>query len=195
MKTNHVIGDATQPLGDGPEIIVHVCNDIGGWGRGFVVALFYRDDDVPTRYAGIFFGTMAVYFGTKGILRCRAGALAPDAVSLMPSALWPWRFFGLEECGNCVRRFQINAITGSQKTLAQQEVFDAAYAGLLANVPEFMLMRGLSPAYHVVSAKKTEAGELLVCRDLRTRNFGTVYGDLEVLLDKNNGVVRTTFHV
>jgi hypothetical protein len=56
-------------------------------------------------------------------------------------------------------------------------------------------MRGLSPAYHFVSAKATEAGELLACRDLRTRNFGTIYGDLEVLLDKNNGVLRTTFHV
>ena len=162
---------------------------------GISLWLFYRNGDVPTSFAGIFFGTMAVYFGTKGILRRRAGALAIDAVTLMPSALWPWRFFGVEECGNCVRRFQMNAITGSQKALAQQEVFDDAYAGLLANVAEFMLMRGLSPAYHVVSAKKTEAGELLVCRDLRTRNFGTVYGDLEVLLDKDNGVLRTTFHV
>jgi membrane-bound metal-dependent hydrolase YbcI (DUF457 family) len=162
---------------------------------GISIWLFYRNGDVPTSYAGIFFGTMAVYFGTKGILRRRAGALATNAVTLMPSALWPWRFFGVEECGNCVRRFQMNAITGSQKPLAQQEVFDDAYAGLLANVAEFMLMRGLSPAYHVVSAKKTEAGELLVCRDLRTRNFGTVYGDLEVLLDKDNSVLRTTFHV
>ena len=48
MKTNHVmnityvIGDATQPVGVGPKIIVHVCNDIGGWGRGFVVALSRR---------------------------------------------------------------------------------------------------------------------------------------------------------
>lgn len=162
---------------------------------GYSLWLFYRNDDVPTLYAGIFFGTMAVYFATKGILRRRAGALAIDAVTLMPSALWPWRFFGVEECGNCVRRFQMNAITGSQKALTQQEVFDDAYAGLLANVAEFMLMRGLSPAYHVVSAKKTETGELLVCRDLRTRNFGTVYGDLEVLLDQHNGVLRTTFHV
>ena len=157
--------------------------------------LFYRNGDVPIRYAGIFFGTIVTYFGAKGLLRRRAGALATDAVTLMPSALWPWRFFGVEECGNFVRRFKINAITGSQRALAQQEIFDDAYAGLLANVAEFMLMRGLSPAYHVVSAKKTDAGELLVCRDLRTRNFGTVYGDLEVLLDKHNGVLRTTFHV
>jgi membrane-bound metal-dependent hydrolase YbcI (DUF457 family) len=157
--------------------------------------LFYRNGDVPAQYARAFFGAMAVYFGTKGILRRRAGALAANAVTLMPSALWPWRFFGVEERGTRVLRFQVNAITGSHKPLAEQEVLDAAFAGLLAGVPEFVLMRGLSPAYHVVSANPTEAGNLLLCRDLRTRNFGTIYGDLEVLLDKNNGVLQTTFHV
>ncbi|UTW64764.1 macro domain-containing protein [bacterium SCSIO 12741] len=35
-------GDATQPKGEGPKFIVHVCNDIGGWGRGFVMALSAR---------------------------------------------------------------------------------------------------------------------------------------------------------
>ncbi len=35
-------GDATQPVGEGNKIIVHVCNDIGGWGRGFVLALSKR---------------------------------------------------------------------------------------------------------------------------------------------------------
>jgi O-acetyl-ADP-ribose deacetylase (regulator of RNase III) len=38
----YVTGDATQPRGDGPKIIVHVCNDVGGWGRGFVVAVSRR---------------------------------------------------------------------------------------------------------------------------------------------------------
>jgi O-acetyl-ADP-ribose deacetylase (regulator of RNase III) len=42
MSINYIIGDATQPVGKGPKIIVHVCNDIGGWGRGFVVALSKR---------------------------------------------------------------------------------------------------------------------------------------------------------
>jgi inner membrane protein len=162
---------------------------------GLSLWLFYRNGDVPIRYAGTFFATMVTYFGAKGLLRRRTKALAADAISLMPSALWPWRFFGIAECGNCVRRFQINAITGSRTALAQQEVFDAAYSGLLANVPEFILMRELSPAYHVVSVTKTEAGEMVVCRDLRTRNFGTSYGDLEVLFDTNNDVLRTTFHV
>jgi O-acetyl-ADP-ribose deacetylase (regulator of RNase III) len=39
---NYIKGDATQPVGPDNKIIVHVCNDIGGWGRGFVVALSQR---------------------------------------------------------------------------------------------------------------------------------------------------------
>jgi O-acetyl-ADP-ribose deacetylase (regulator of RNase III) len=35
-------GDATVPQSAGPKIIAHVCNDIGGWGKGFVVALSRR---------------------------------------------------------------------------------------------------------------------------------------------------------
>lgn len=38
----YLTGDATQPVGDGNKIIAHVCNDVGGWGRGFVVALSKR---------------------------------------------------------------------------------------------------------------------------------------------------------
>jgi len=32
-------GDATAPSSKGTKIIAHVCNDIGGWGKGFVLAL------------------------------------------------------------------------------------------------------------------------------------------------------------
>lgn len=34
-----LVGDATAPVGLGNKIIVHVCNDIGGWGKGFVLAI------------------------------------------------------------------------------------------------------------------------------------------------------------
>jgi len=159
------------------------------------LCLCYRDGEVPIRYAEIFFGIMVVYVGAKGFLRRRAGVLAPDAMALMPSALWPWQFVGVAQCGNGIRRFQVNAITGRGETLAQQAVLDEAYAGLLANVPEFVLMRGLSPAYHVVSVTRTKAGQTVLCRDLRTRNFKTAFGDLEVLLDTDNRVTRTLFYV
>jgi O-acetyl-ADP-ribose deacetylase (regulator of RNase III) len=36
---NYVRGDATNPLGPGNKIIAHCCNDQGGWGKGFVLAL------------------------------------------------------------------------------------------------------------------------------------------------------------
>ncbi len=35
-------GDATAPSTKGPQIIAHVCNDLGGWGKGFVLALSKR---------------------------------------------------------------------------------------------------------------------------------------------------------
>ncbi|MFE4212962.1 macro domain-containing protein [Streptomyces sp. NPDC056844] len=38
----YVRGDATSPQGKGVKLIVHVCNDLGGWGKGFVLAVSRR---------------------------------------------------------------------------------------------------------------------------------------------------------
>ncbi|MFI2203484.1 Appr-1-p processing protein [Streptomyces sp. NPDC020192] len=38
----YIRGDATVPLAKGTKVIAHVCNDIGGWGKGFVLALSRR---------------------------------------------------------------------------------------------------------------------------------------------------------
>lgn len=38
----YIKGDATSPQGSENKIIVHVCNDIGGWGKGFVMAISKR---------------------------------------------------------------------------------------------------------------------------------------------------------
>jgi O-acetyl-ADP-ribose deacetylase (regulator of RNase III) len=37
-----VTGDATRPVGDGPKVLAHVCNDAGRWGKGFVVPVGRR---------------------------------------------------------------------------------------------------------------------------------------------------------
>ncbi len=42
MEINYVKGDATNPIKEGNKIIVHICNDIGGWGKGFVMAISKR---------------------------------------------------------------------------------------------------------------------------------------------------------
>jgi O-acetyl-ADP-ribose deacetylase (regulator of RNase III) len=46
-------GDATAPIGDGIKLIVHVCNDIGGWGAGFVMALSNKWKQPESEYRGI----------------------------------------------------------------------------------------------------------------------------------------------
>jgi O-acetyl-ADP-ribose deacetylase (regulator of RNase III) len=35
-------GDATSPQAKGTKLIVHVCNTLGGWGKGFVLAISKR---------------------------------------------------------------------------------------------------------------------------------------------------------
>ena len=42
MTINYINGDATSPTADGHKIIAHVCNDIGRWGKGFVLPLSQR---------------------------------------------------------------------------------------------------------------------------------------------------------
>lgn len=43
MKTiQYLKGDATAPQAKGIKIIAHICNDIGGWGKGFVLAISKR---------------------------------------------------------------------------------------------------------------------------------------------------------
>jgi O-acetyl-ADP-ribose deacetylase (regulator of RNase III) len=43
-------GDATQPHAAGNRIIAHICNDQGGWGKGFVSALSKRWDRPEAAY-------------------------------------------------------------------------------------------------------------------------------------------------
>lgn len=157
--------------------------------------MFYAVEEVPGWYAGVYFGTMVIYLAIKGVLRFRAGKTSAQAISLIPSSLWPWRFYGVVASGDRVARFQINALTGRSIQLVEQEVLDTAFAEVLAKSPEFKLMRELSSFYHVVSAKKTKAGEILRCQDLRTRNFQTTFGDLELLLDADKNLIQTKFYV
>lgn len=42
MPITYLKGDATSPQSKGPKIICHICNDIGRWGKGFVLAVSKR---------------------------------------------------------------------------------------------------------------------------------------------------------
>ncbi|MFD9821428.1 CsbD family protein [Streptomyces violascens] len=62
-------GDATSPQGKGVKLIAHVCNDLGGWGKGFVVSISRRWPEPEASYrrwhrerSGNDFGMGAVQF-------------------------------------------------------------------------------------------------------------------------------------
>ena len=49
-EIQYIKGDATKPLTNGNRIIVHICNDIGGWGKGFVMAISNRWQEPEIKY-------------------------------------------------------------------------------------------------------------------------------------------------
>jgi O-acetyl-ADP-ribose deacetylase (regulator of RNase III) len=49
-SVHYVAGDATQPQGEGPKIIAHICNDVGAWGAGFVLAISRRWPEPEKQY-------------------------------------------------------------------------------------------------------------------------------------------------
>jgi len=41
-QIQYLKGDATDPKVHGTAIVAHICNDKGGWGKGFVLAVSKR---------------------------------------------------------------------------------------------------------------------------------------------------------
>lgn len=144
-----------------------------------------------------FYGAaMAVYWLAKVALRKRAARLGPaGSLALLPSALVPWEFFGCTRDGGRVRLYRINAWTGALLDDRRVDIHDEAWLDRIRDIPEVRVMRELSPAYHVVSVTPGAGGTELVCRDLRTRNFNTKFGEVHLVLDGTGSANRVVFHV
>ncbi|MBT2207290.1 macro domain-containing protein [Actinomadura sp. NEAU-AAG7] len=50
MGVRYLKGDATSPQAKGVKIVAHVCNDLGGWGKGFVLAVSRRWKEPEAEY-------------------------------------------------------------------------------------------------------------------------------------------------
>ncbi|HEY8097174.1 MAG TPA: hypothetical protein VIE65_13910 [Methylobacter sp.] len=50
MPISYVQGDATLPIGNGEKCIIHIVNDAGRWGRGFVLSLSSRWPRLRSEY-------------------------------------------------------------------------------------------------------------------------------------------------
>lgn len=49
-QIRYLVGDATSPQAKGAKVIAHICNDRGGWGKGFVMAVSRRWPEPETAY-------------------------------------------------------------------------------------------------------------------------------------------------
>ncbi len=49
MAMKYIVGDATRPKAS-PAVIAHVCNDVGVWGKGFVLAVSKRWPEPEASY-------------------------------------------------------------------------------------------------------------------------------------------------
>ena len=50
MPIQFIQGDATNPVDGKTKIIVHICNDVGAWGKGFVIAISKKWEQPETEY-------------------------------------------------------------------------------------------------------------------------------------------------
>ncbi|WP_328472069.1 macro domain-containing protein [Streptomyces sp. NBC_00448] len=69
----YVRGDATAPQGKGVKVIAHVCNDLGGWGKGFVLAVSRRWPEPETAYRRWHRERARNDFGLGGVQLVRVG--------------------------------------------------------------------------------------------------------------------------
>jgi O-acetyl-ADP-ribose deacetylase (regulator of RNase III) len=60
-------GDATCPQAKGVKLICHVCNDLGGWGKGFVLAISRRWKEPESQYRAWYAGRKDNDFGLGAV--------------------------------------------------------------------------------------------------------------------------------
>ena len=100
MKIQFITGDATDPIGVGNKIIAHVCNDVGAWGAGFVLAISKRWPQPEAEYlksrGGLTLGTVSLVPVEPGIwgvanMIAQRGIRTEDGVP-------PIRYAALRQC-------------------------------------------------------------------------------------------------
>ncbi|MGW0770138.1 macro domain-containing protein [Streptomyces sp. NPDC002676] len=74
-EISYVRGDATVPSVKGAKVIAHVCNDLGGWGKGFVLALSRRWPEPEAAYRAWHRARAKNDFGLGAVLLVK---VAPD---------------------------------------------------------------------------------------------------------------------
>ena len=144
-----------------------------------------------------------IYLGLKIWLRRMAIRMVTQdfdsAVDAMiPSAFVPWQFLGFRNVTSEEQEIaQVISVDllRNRTNIQDIPIYDSQHVSALQDLPEYQVMRELSPGYHVVQVEANGNETRVVCRDLRTRNFGTQFGVLEVVLDPESKPVQVEFNV
>jgi O-acetyl-ADP-ribose deacetylase (regulator of RNase III) len=109
MGIKYVQGDATRPIGDGCKVIVHICNDVCKWGRGFVLAVSNRWPSVRCRYLDHRLGMVlgAVQFVKVESDIYVANLIGQHDIKPGPEGEPPIRYWAVKEGLQKVRKFAI----------------------------------------------------------------------------------------
>jgi len=146
--------------------------------------------------SSLYLGFLSMYWGTRYALRLRAQRLALAGTKLLiPSGLLPWYFFGYLRQGDQVTLYRLNALTGSVEARRNLRIFDSHYQDRLEQIPEFRVMRNLSPAYHVIAVEPHAPGTRVTCLDLRIQNLNTRFCELHVLFNQHGSIAKVQFFV
>lgn len=102
----YLTGDATKPHGEGNKIIAHVCNNIGKWGRGFVLSISRRWKIPESMYRKWHTGTLKQNkkfgLGEVQVVRAENGIWIANMVAqdgiYTRNGVPPIRYYALTKC-------------------------------------------------------------------------------------------------
>ena len=92
MTINYVNGDATAPIGNGTKVVVHICNDAGKWGKGFVLAISKRWPKAELEYRAAFARIPKPSLGDAQIVGWPMMFMWPTSLGNMASRAARWAF-------------------------------------------------------------------------------------------------------
>lgn len=143
----------------------------------------------------LYISLLILYGMTKGVLWHKAWNKAPvNTQTLLPSAMFPWIFLGFQKENDEGVTFSLNAITGTINGRKNYHIYDSVYKERIAELPQYQIMNELSPCYHIIDAQTDEKATTLTCCDLRTRNFQTTFGNMEIIITKAK-IKKVRLHV
>ena len=104
MKTiMYLKGNATNPEAEGNKITTHICNDIGGWGKGFVLAISNRWKKPENEYRKWFqngknftLGEIQIVQVEEDVFVCNM--IAQHKISTNSKGIPPIRYEAVEKC-------------------------------------------------------------------------------------------------